>query len=384
MGAIQVKDDIYWVGVQDPNLRVFDIIMQTDHGTSYNAYLVKGREKTALVETVKESFFPEYISQIRELVKLEDIDYLIMNHSEPDHSGSVEQLLDLIPGLTVVGHPNTLEFLREICNRDFNHKNVGEGRELDLGGKTLHFISALLLHWPDTIYTYAIEDKLMFTCDSFGCHYSDERLFNDLIAGDFTPAYKYYFDKIMRPYRPHVLKALHKLENYELEIICPGHGPVLRSNIEHYLELYRQWATPVHDPDPRPKIVMAYVSAHGYTKMLAEAIEQGIAAVGDFNVKKYDLSEHPIDEVVADAETAFGLLIGSPTIYKDTLPPVWELLKQVISYYSQRYSSIGFRILWLERRGGTVYSKTPGHAAYECPARITHSLQALLRKGRAG
>jgi len=329
MAAIKIADNVWWVGVQDPELRVFDIIMQTEYGTSYNAYLIKGSEKIALVETVKEKFFDQYISQIRELVNLEDIDYLIMNHSEPDHSGSVEQLLDLIPNLTVVGHPNVLEFLHEICNRNFTRKNVGDNRELELGDKTLHFISALLLHWPDTIYSYLKEDKLLFSCDSFGCHYSDPRLFSDLIGGDFTPAYKYYFDKIMRPFRPRVLKTLDKLENYEVDIICPGHGPVLRTNIPYYLELYRQWAAPDVDPDPRPKIVMAYLSAHGYTELLADSIEASIRRSADFNIKRYDLSVTPTDQVVAEIDSACGLIIGSPTICKDTLPPVWELLAKL-------------------------------------------------------
>lgn len=329
MAAIKICDNIYWVGVQDPDLRVFDIIMQTEYGTSYNAYLVKGSEKIALVETVKEEFFGQYIDQIKELVNLEDIDYLIMNHSEPDHSGSVQKLLELIPNLTVVGHPNVLDFLHEICNRDFNRKNVGDNRELELGNKTLHFISALLLHWPDTIYTYVKEDQLLFTCDSFGCHYSDPRLFADLIEGDFTPAYKYYFDKIMRPFRPRVLLTLNKLKDYEIKTICPGHGPVLRSNIAHYIDLYRQWAAPDIDPDPRPKVVLAYLSAHGYTELLAGAIEDSIRQTADFNLKKYDLATSSLDEVVNDIDSAQGLIIGSPTICKDTLPPVWELLSRL-------------------------------------------------------
>lgn len=329
MAAIKIVDDIWWVGAQDPDLRVFDIIMQTEFGTSYNAYLIKGADKIALVETVKDEFFDEYINNIQEVVKLEDIDYLIMNHSEPDHAGSVERLLDLIPDLTIVGHPNVLEFLSEICNRDFNLKRVGDKRELELGGKTLHFISALLLHWPDTIYSYVKEDKLLFTCDSFGCHYSDPRLFNDLIGGDFTSAYKYYFDKIMRPFRPHVLKALNKLENYEVDIICPGHGPVLRTNIPYYLDLYREWSQPDIDPDPRPKIVMPYLSAHGYTAQLADAIESGILRAGDFNFKRFDLSAASMDEVVTEIDSSCGLIIGSPTICKDTLPPVWELLARL-------------------------------------------------------
>lgn len=329
MNALKIKEDIYWVGVLDPELRVFDIIMRTEQGTSYNAYVIKGKEKTALLETVKAKFFDEYIARVKEIVDLEEIDYLVLNHTEPDHTGSVERLLQLIPDLTVAAHPNTLEFLSEICNCDFSRKPVGDKRELDLGGKTLHFISALLLHWPDTIYTYVKEDQVLFTCDSFGCHYADPRLFNDLITEDITPAYKYYFDMIMRPFRPHVLKALDKLENYHLDVICPGHGPILRSNLPRYLNLYRRWSTPPADEDPRTKIVMAYVSAYGYTEMIARAVEEGLRDAGDFNVVCCNLQDTPAEKVIKETDTACGLLIGSPTINKDTLPPVWEFLSKL-------------------------------------------------------
>ena len=161
MSVVQIKDNIFWVGVMDPELEVFDIIMKTEYGTSYNSYLVRGEEKIALIDSVKEEFFEEYLARLEQVVDLEQIDYLVVNHTEPDHAGSIEKLLDLIPGLTIVGHPNAVEFLREICNRDFPYQIISNRSEIALGGKTLHFINALLLHWPDTMYTYVKEDKLL-------------------------------------------------------------------------------------------------------------------------------------------------------------------------------------------------------------------------------
>jgi len=329
MGAVKIADGVYWVGVQDPNLKVFDIIMETAFGTSYNAYLIQGSEKTALIETVKANFFAEYIENLTSLVNLQDIDYLILNHTEPDHAGSVEQLLQMIPGLTIVAHPTALEFLEHIVNGSFASLPQVNRSELSLGDKHLQFISAQLLHWPDTIYTYVKENKLLFSCDSFGSHFADARLFNDLIDRDLTPAYKAYFDDIMGPFKAQIQRALKKLSKYELNMICPGHGPILRSNIDHYLDLYQQWSTPVEKEDTRLKVVIAYVSAYGYTGRLAESIEQGLLASGDFQVQKFDLVECPLKDVLAELETADGLLIGSPTVNKDALPPIWDLLTRL-------------------------------------------------------
>jgi len=325
--AVPIKDGVYWVGVQDPDLRIFDIVMETKYGTSYNAYLVKGSKKTALIETVKAPFFDEYIKDLQKLVKLEEIDYLIMNHTEPDHAGSVEKLLELMPNLRIMGSQTALTFLQKITNRKFKSTPLTEKLKLDLGGKTLEFISAPFLHWPDSIFTYLREDRILFTCDAFGCHYADERIFNDLMDGDFTEAYQYYFDMILGPFKPYVREALEKIAPLDIDIICPGHGPVLRENLDYYLNLYRQWAAPAAaEGDERPKVVMAYVSAYGYTKMIADSIQEGVETVGDFNFKKFDLVDTPVVQVVEEIASADGLLIGSPTIVGDTLPNVWELL----------------------------------------------------------
>ncbi|HWQ74066.1 MAG TPA: FAD-dependent oxidoreductase [Syntrophomonas sp.] len=327
MGALEIKENVYSVGVQNPDLRIFDIVMRTEYGTSYNAYLIKGTQKTCLIETVKDRFFDEYIVNLQQVVKLEEIDYLIMNHTEPDHSGSVKQLADKIPGLTVMGSPTALKFLKEITNSKLQTRELNHGDELDLGGKTLQIISAPFLHWPDSMYTYLREDKILFSCDSFGCHYSDPRMFNDLIAKDFTDAYKYYFDMIMGPFKPYVLEALDKIKDLPIDIVCPGHGPILRQNLAYYFDLYRQWATPpAGDGDERPKIVVAYVTAYGYTETISQSIIEGLEMVADFNVKTFNLVEEPVSSALDALAGADALLIGSPTINGDTLPPIWELL----------------------------------------------------------
>jgi flavorubredoxin/NADPH-dependent 2,4-dienoyl-CoA reductase/sulfur reductase-like enzyme len=333
MQAIKMKDDVYWVGVRDPHLRIFDLVMTTDYGTSYNAYLIKGSEKTALIEVCEDKFFDEYVDKIKSLVNIAEIDYLIMNHTEPDHSEAVARLLGLAPNIEVFASQTALQFLKEISNRNFASHEIKDGEELDLGGKTLRFINAPFLHWPDTIYTYLVEEKILFTCDSFGSHYPDERLFNDLMESDFVDSYKDYFDAIIGPFKPYVLEALDKIADLPLDMVAPGHGPVLRKDIDKYIDLYRQWSQPpVAGDSDRPKIVLAYISIYGFTKMLADTLAEGVSTIGDFDIQTFSLVEDKLeddellDRIAAAIAEADGLLLGSNTVNGDALPQVWRLL----------------------------------------------------------
>ena len=284
MQAKQATEHIWWVGALDPDLRVFDIIMHSDYGTTYNSYLLRGSQKTALFETVKEKFFDQHLEEIRQVMDPADIDYIVVNHTEPDHSGSVAKMLEIAPNATVLGSQTAIAFLKEIVNKPFRHQAVTEKDVIDLGGLSLHFLSVPMLHWPDSMYTWVPEEKALFTCDSFGCHYADERVFNDLIDGDFTDAYKYYFDNIIGPYKnPHMLNALKKIEGLDIQFIGNGHGPVLRRDIPKYLEMYRNWSTP--GEKKAPMVAICYVSAYGFTKSLALAIEQGIRQAGVEDVR---------------------------------------------------------------------------------------------------
>lgn len=336
MAAIVIKNDVYWVGVRDPELRIFDAVMTTDIGTSYNAYLIKGREKTVLMEVCENKFFNQYLDNVKSVIDLEKIDYLIMNHTEPDHSEAAAKLIELLPNLTVVGSPTALSFLREITNKKFQSQEVSDGDKLQLGSRTLRFISAPFLHWPDTIYTYLEEEQILFTCDSFGSHYPDERLFNDLMESNFITPYKEYFDAIIGPFKPYVLEALDKIKDLPLEVVAPGHGPVLRRDIDRYIDLYRQWSLRgIASASDKPKIVLAYLSIYGFTKMLADSIVDGINSIGDFEIKSFplivDKLDDPelLDQVAEELLDASAFLIGSNTVNGDALPPVWKLLSRL-------------------------------------------------------
>ena len=326
MSAIKAMDDLWWVGVEDHDLRVFDIVMHSDWGTSYNAYAVRGSEGVALFETVKEKFFDEYLANLKEVCSLDEVRYIVVGHTEPDHSGSLEKLLELTSNATVVGSATAITFLKEIVNKPFASRAVKDGETIDLGGRTLSFLSVPFLHWPDSMYTYIPELGALFTVDSFGCHYADDRVFNDLIDGDFTEAYKYYFDCIMGPFKPFVLKALDKIKGLDIQFIGNGHGPVLRTDIPKYLEMYRAWATPVVVPADERRVAIAYVSAYGYTRQLAGVIADALAEGGVKHVELYDLVECDLETARAAVQSADGFLLGSPTLVGDALPPIYEML----------------------------------------------------------
>ena len=326
---LDITSDFYWIGALDPTLRTFDIVMTTEFGTTYNAYLLKTNEGCVLFETVKDKCFDEYLEKIQALTPLENIKYIVVDHTEPDHAGSVAKLLQHIPNATVVGSPIALKYLSEIMNCPFNSLAVKDGDTLTIGSKTIRFISVPQLHWPDTMYSYIEEDQLLITCDSFGAHYSDERVFKNQLEpskeDDYISAYKYYYDMIMGPFKPFVLKALDKIESLDIRFICPGHGMILdQSNIQKYVELYRTWSTPVK---PSQRIVVAYVSAYGYTRKIAEAICEGIQSSHyKGQVELMDLETTSLEDAMAKINDSEGLLLGSPTILADALPPIWQVL----------------------------------------------------------
>ena len=333
MRSLEIKKDIHWVGALDPNLRVFDIIMYTPYGTTYNSYVVKGTEKTAIFETVKVEFFDEYISRLNDLgVNPTEIDYIVVNHTEPDHAGSVAKLLELSPNAKIVGSPAAINFLKKIANCEFEHISVGDGDSISLGNKTLQFISAPFLHWPDSMYTYVVEDEVLITCDSFGSHYSSPEVFNNKVENQdhYMEALKYYFDCIFGPYKPYVLKAINKIKDLNIDIICPGHGPVLIDNPMKIVELYKEWSTPIVKPVDAKKIVtIPYVSAYGYTKELAEEIAKGIEASGNIEVRLFNVIEHKIEDILASINESEGILCGSPTIVAELLEPIRDLLSKL-------------------------------------------------------
>ncbi|MBX7306518.1 MBL fold metallo-hydrolase [Clostridium chauvoei] len=333
MKSLELKKDIHWVGALDPNLRIFDIIMYTPYGTTYNSYVVKGSEKTAIFETVKVEFFEEYISRLNDLgVDTKKIDYIVVDHTEPDHAGSVAKILELSPNAKVVGSSIAIKFLKKITNTEFEYITVGDGDTLSLGNKTLQFISAPFLHWPDSIYTYIQEDEVLVTCDSFGSHYSSPSIINSKIENEehYMDALKYYYDCIFGPYKPYVLKAIDKIKDLKIDMICPGHGPVLVENPMKIVETYKEWSTPIPKRADGKKIVtIPYVSAYGYTEQIAQKIARGIESCGNIEVRLFNVTYSEMGDIIGSIGESDGLLCGSPTIVGELLEPIRDILSKL-------------------------------------------------------
>jgi len=264
---IKLAEGVHWVGVRDPLLRVFDVIMHAEHGTTYNSYLVQGENSSAVIEAVKAKFADEYLKRLSEYIDPSQLDYIIMNHTEPDHTGGLAALMEAAPSAQLISSKNAVPLVKGILNRDVDVKAVGDGDELDLGGKTLKFIEAPFLHWPDTMFTYLPEDEVLFSCDFLGCHFSDERMFDDLVD-DFSYYYKFYYDHIMRPFKEHILRALEKIEDLHIGTVGPSHGPVLRTDIKSYMEKYRAWSS-VPGKNETPTVLVFVASAYGNTAAMA-------------------------------------------------------------------------------------------------------------------
>ena len=327
---LDVTPDVKWIGILDRDIVTFDIVMETEYGTTYNSYFINA-EKKAIVETTKAKFWDAWLAKIKAVTDPSEIEYIILDHTEPDHSGNLENLLNLAPGATVVGSGNAIRYLEDIVSIPFKSMKVKDGDTLDLGNKTLKFISAPNLHWPDTIYTWLEEDRVLFTCDSFGAHFCTEEMFDDLVPG-YDDSFKYYFDVILKPYSKFMLKAIEKIRPLDISVIATGHGPILRSDWKKYVDLSEEFAREyLASSNPEGKhVLVTYVSAYGYTKQMAEYIAEGIGeADPGITVEKADIEMMPLGEIDSLLTRCSALLIGSPTINQNTLLPVYKLFSLI-------------------------------------------------------
>ncbi|MGD0343010.1 MAG: FprA family A-type flavoprotein, partial [Bacteroidales bacterium] len=261
---------------------------------------------------------------LKTLVNPEEIEYIIINHTEPDHSGSLGKLLKIAPKAKVVGSGNTIRYLNDLLGFDFPNITVKDGQTIDLGNKIIRFISAANLHWPDSTYTYLEEDKVLFTCDSFGAHYCNEAMYDDMV-GNYDDAFKYYFDVILKPFSRFMLKAIEKIRPLEIKVICTGHGPILRSSWKKYVDLSEEFSRQTFLLCERPRVFIPYVSAYGKTAMIAKKIAEGIRKAGDIEVNVSDIEKMTISQIDEYISKSTGILIGSPTINKNTLLQIYQV-----------------------------------------------------------
>ena len=328
MSVKKLTEDVYSVGVLNPGMRVFDIIMHAEYGTSYNAFLITG-EKNVLIDTVHESYFDEYLENIQSVCDISKIDYLVVNHTEPDHSGSVAKLLELNPDIVVYSTFSAKKNLSAILNREFKSVVVKQGDRLNLGGKDLEFIIAPLLHWPDTMFTWMPSEQILFTCDFLGCHYCEPTMMDTSMRDPekYWDEFKNYYRCIMGPFGPSVRAGLKKIEGLPVKLICTSHGPCLTENISRCKELYLQWSTPV----PRPKKIVGilYASAYGYTEKLARAAAEELRKNEALDIQLVNIVFEPFEKSADLVNRADALLVGSCTINRDAPKIVWDVLASI-------------------------------------------------------
>lgn len=333
MAAVKITDRIYSVGILNPNMRVFDIVMTTDYGTSYNSYLVMGEKKNVLVEACHKTYFKQYLANIREVIDPEKIDYVVLNHNEPDHSGSLAQLLEYIPNATIIASRAGSIYLKNITNRgDLSVQAAKDGDVIDIGGATLRFINAPFLHWPDSMFTWVEEEKALFSCDFLGAHYCEPYTFDYNMAypSKYEAAFKNYYDAIFGPFKPYVLAGLEKIKDLPVELCCNSHGPVLTKGcrLEYAKERYAAWSQP--QKNEHLTVPVFYTSAYGNTRKIASAIREGILeAKPDAAVDCFDIIEHDMGRLAALLNSSDAFALGSPTINGDAVPPAWMLLAHV-------------------------------------------------------
>ncbi|MEC4814744.1 MAG: diflavin flavoprotein [Scytonema sp. PMC 1069.18] len=313
----------------------FDIEFGLQNGTTYNSFLIRG-EKTALVDTSHEKFRQLYQEELLGLIQLDSLDYLIVSHTEPDHSGLVKDILTLAPHVTVIGSKVAIQFLQNWVHQPFNHQIVKNGDRLDLGnGHVLEFVIAPNLHWPDTIFTYDTKTQILYTCDAFGMHYCDDHTFDEdlaLIEEDF----QYYYDCLMRPNARSVLSALKRMSELpSITTIATGHGPLLQYNTDDLVDRYRQWSQ--EQAKIETTVAVFYISDYGYSDRLSQAIAHGITKTG-VAVEMMDLNSADPQDVKELVSIAAGLVIGTPPITGTTAATVRTALSTILAATTPKQS----------------------------------------------
>lgn len=324
-----IKENIHYVGKVDWELRSFHgEELSTFNGTSFNSYLVRD-EKTVLIDTVWTPFTGELIKNIEKIIDIKDIDYIVSQHSEPDHSGALPHLMMKIPNTPIYCTKNGKMALKGHYHKDWDFREVKTGDTLKLGSKELTFIEAPMLHWPDTMMSYLSVDNVLFSNDVFGQHIASEFLYDDLVDAatlDYE-SLKYYVN-IISPFSKKVVKKLKELEDMKLDIsmICPAHGISWRQNIKKIIADYSHWASGVN----QDKIVIIYDTMYNSTRKMAEAIAQGIKLVSPHTeIKIFRSSNTDKSDLLVEVFTAKGVLVGSPNINGSLLSSVSSILDEI-------------------------------------------------------
>lgn len=323
--SFEIKNGIHWTGVIDQDLKVFDIIMETEFGTTYNSYFIND-EKKVLIDTVKPNFKEEFLPKLSKLVDIKDLDYVIIQHTEPDHSGSLKYILEVNPDVEVYCTQAAKIFLSEQINGPFKCHVIKDGEKLNIGSRDLTFMTAPFLHWSDTMFTYSENDGVLFTCDAFGSHFAsvDPEI---VTTNDYKKSREHYYNCIVKPFSQHVLNAVNKVQKYEFKFdtILTSHGPILSKEPMDNVVKYVEWSTDVVEKSNQKQVALLYLSAYKNTVYMAEKIKEGLESEG-VKVEYVDIENVDLETIHDVINMSKGLILGSPTINRSMVKPMWDTL----------------------------------------------------------
>ncbi len=317
---IPVTKDVFWIGVNDFETHLFESLWPLPMGVSYNAYMILD-EKVALIDTVKGSFFATFLDKVKALLPDgKPVDYLIINHMEPDHSGAIKVLVEAFPDIKIVGNKKTRDFLEGFYGISDNFMVINDGDVLDLGKHKLKFYLTPMVHWPETMMTYDLTDGILFSGDAFGGFGAlNGGIFDDVVDIEFyEDEVLRYFSNIVGRYSPMVQRAFKKLENVDIKIIAATHGPVWRDNPKQIIELYDKWSR----YEAEKGVVLVYGSMYGNTQKMMEAVAQGLVEEGVEKVRIHNISVTHLSFIIRDIWRFKGVILGSCTYNMELFPPM--------------------------------------------------------------
>jgi len=342
--SFKIKNNVYWVGKTDWELRKFHGNEYSTHrGSTYNSYLIR-EEKNVLIDTVWMPFSKEYVENLSKEIDLDKIDYVIANHAESDHSGALPDLMEKIPNTPIYCTANGIKSLKGHYHKDWDFRPVKTGDTLDLGnGKQLIFVEMKMLHWPDSMACYLTGDNILFSNDAFGQHYATEYMYNDLVNQNelFMECIKYYAN-ILTPFSALVDKKIKEVLalNIPIDIIATSHGVIWRDNPTQIVEKYLAWANSYQEN----QITILYDTMWDGTKRMAEAISKGIVETDkDVNVKLYNIAKSDKNDVITEIFKSKTILVGSPTIGGGILSSIAEILEMIkgLRFKNKKAASFG-------------------------------------------
>lgn len=328
MPPIEINHDVYWIGVNDRTTDLFEGLWPiTQEGVSYNSYLVND-EKKAIIDLVKGLKTDDFLSQVSQIVQVSGLDYIVVNHMEPDHTGILRAMTKMAPRATIVGSAKTKDMLKSFYGLEDNVVAVEDGETISLGKRTLQFFSTPFVHWPETIMTYETSHRILFSCDGFGGYGALRGAIFDENCADLEfyerEALRYYVN-IVALFSKAVLRAIDKLGELPIEVIAPSHGLIWRKDPETIVNLYRKWAN-YASGETEPAITLIYGSMYGNTEAMMNSVAQGISSAGvSFDV--FDAARTHVSYILPSLWTRKGVVVGAPTYEGHLFPPVAQALE---------------------------------------------------------